>query len=426
MIGSSLYWRARAFGSRLKWGLMRRTLPLRPGIKGTFTYADPLELPEIDRDTLLSGSRTGVWLEDGWDNRNFMRLRPGFVDDPDGTNLFSEDMIENAAITYPPAMAVSGVDVTLIGYREFLTADNRFFTDDALLSDRRMPWLRSMTSLSPGLNEDTLFRASNKHADSYTLDRTLVGSERIKGRVVALVSQEPIIYGSWLFRVLAKVGQLEKLGLTDEKLLVHNLYPTFKESLELAGIKTDRLIHQDMQKIYKLDHVIVPGHRNGHAFLDNESRAVFTRMRDRVGGKPEGRKLYIARNKPGQQNWNGRVMLNEAELVEQLVKAGFEIVVPGTLTMQEQIRTFASAGFIVGGSGSAMFNAVYCQPGTKLIDIEAEPHWINAHMCLFSSLQLDYGVFVGKVDPTDTAAQHRRWTVNVPALMARIHSFGAA
>jgi capsular polysaccharide biosynthesis protein len=422
----NLYQQARAIGSRVKWNLINRTLPLRPGVKGQLRYVDPLQLPEIDRATLLDGSQTGVWLENGRDNRTYTRLRPGFVDDPDSTNLFSEQDIQNAAITYPPAMAVSGVDVDLIGYRCFLTKENIFFTDDALLEDRRAPWLKSLARPEPGLNEDTLLRPSGIADDVYKIDRTTVGAERIKGRVVALVSQEPIIYGSWLFRIIAKTAMLERLGLTDEKILVHNRYPTFKESLELAGINTRRLIHQDTKKIYRLDHVIVPGHRNGHAFLDDDSRAVFTKMRDGVGASYTGRKIYVARNKPGQKNWNGRVMMNEAELVDALTKIGFEIVVPGTLTMRQQIETFSAASFIVGGSGSAMFNAVFCQPGTKLIDIEAEPHWINAHMCLFSSLQLDYGVFVGKADPTDTAPVHRRWSVNIPALLERIHVMGGA
>ena len=422
----SLYTRARAIGSRIKWNLINRTLPLRPGIKGQVRYVDPLYLPEIDRATLLGGGQTGVWLEAGKENRNFTRLRPGFVDDPDGTNLFSEQDIQNATITYPPAIAVSGVDVDLIGYRCFLTRENTFFTDDALLEDRRAPWLKSLARPEPGLNEDTLLRPSGIAEDVYKIDRTTINAEHIPGRVVALVSQEPIIYGSWLFRVIAKTAMLERLGLGDEKILVHNRYPTFKESLELAGIKTGRLIHQDTKKIYRLDHVIVPGHRNGHAFLDDDSRAVLAKMRDRIGAKHRQRKLYVARNKPGQKNWNGRVMLNEMDLIEALTKIGFEIVVPGMLSMHQQIETFAAASFIVGGSGSAMFNAVFCQPGTRLIDIEAEPHWINAHMCLFSSLQLDYGIFVGKADPTDTAPVHRRWSVNIPALLERIHMMGAA
>jgi len=38
-------------------------------------------------------------------------------------------------------------------------------------------------------------------------------------------------------------------------------------------------------------------------------------------------------------------------------------------------------------------------------------------------LQLNYGIFVGKADPSDTKEVHRRWTVNIDALIDRVQSF---
>ena len=75
-------------------------------------------------------------------------------------------------------------------------------------------------------------------------------------------------------------------------------------------------------------------------------------------------------------------------------------------------------------SGSGLFNAAFCHPGTKLIDIESEPHWIYAHAGLLASCGLRYGIFVGVVDSADTRAVHRRWSVDIPALLDRVRRFG--
>ena len=422
--------RVRTIAGKARRGAIRAQARLKTlavdnfGLARDYTYLDALDLPEIDRETLLAGTRTGIWYENGTKDRIFERLRPSFCDDPDGQALFDEDLIRNADLTYPPAFAVSGRDVTLTGYRAFLTKNRRFFTDDSSLPDRHIQWLTHFRHMIPTC-EGTGFKPLQER-DMFRLRRSPLLAERVPGRVVALLQQEPLIYGSWLVRAVVKLTTLERLGLMDDKVLAHMLYPSYREVLELAGLKPERLVHHDTHRMYRFDHVIVPGNRNGHIFLDPESRAVFAKLREKVGYRHDGRKIYVARNKPGEPNaWNGRVMLNEAELIERLIPLGFEIVVPASLPLAEQIRVFASAGFVLGASGSAMFNAVFCQPGTKLIDIESQPDWINAHMCLFSSLQLEYGIFVAAVDPTDPAKIHRRYRVNVDALIERIAGFMA-
>ena len=67
-------------------------------------------------------------------------------------------------------------------------------------------------------------------------------------------------------------------------------------------------------------------------------------------------------------------MLNEEELIARLRPLGFDIIEPQSLTATEQIAAFASADLVVGPSGSGMFNAVFCRPGAKLIDMKSEPH----------------------------------------------------
>ena len=119
-------------------------------------------------------------------------------------------------------------------------------------------------------------------------------------------------------------------------------------------------------------------------------------------------------------------MLNEPELQERLIDLGFRIVSPETLSVVEQIREFSSAEMVVGPSGSGMFNVVFCHPGTKVIDIESEPHWIHAHRCLFASCRLRYGIFVGSAMDRRFEVHHQQWKVNIDALISQIQSFAQA
>ena len=117
---------------------------------------------------------------------------------------------------------------------------------------------------------------------------------------------------------------------------------------------------------------------------------------------------------------SSRVLVNEAELAAALSGLGFEVLEPEALSPAEQVAAFASADAVVGPSGSALFNTVFCRPGTKVLDIESEPDWIYAHTGLFASCKLRYGLFVGRVDAADLRPVHRRWTVNVPAVVHRV------
>ena len=204
-------------------------------------------------------------------------------------------------------------------------------------------------------------------------------------------------------------------------------YPTFRGYLRLLGISEEQLINHDPEhKIYRLDQLIVPSLRNNQAFLDPESLALFSGLRERFGCSPQpGKKIYVSRV-DFSRTGSTRVMQNETELVERLAALGFHIVAPETLSAPEQIQMFSSAEMVVGPSGSGMFNVVHCHPGTRVIDIESEPHWIHAHQNLFASCGLRYGIFVGKAKDRNFEQHHKPWTVNIDALIRRIRTFSEA
>ena len=236
---------------------------------------------------------------------------------------------------------------------------------------------------------------------------------RIEGETVMLCSHEPSNYGSFLFRVLPKLQTLEQANLADLPMLVWAWPQPFRELLALFGVPEPRIIQHDLGTITRLDRAIIPSLRNPNAFLAQESHATAQRLAKRCAGPLNGRRLSSS----------GRMMLNEEALAAALGALNFEVVEPERLGLSEQIAAFRSADMIVGPSGSALFNTMFCRPGTKVIDIESEPDWIYAHTGLFASCQTRYGLFVGQCDPEDQRPVHRRWMVNIEALMDRVSDF---
>lgn len=73
------------------------------------------------------------------------------------------------------------------------------------------------------------------------------------------------------------------------------------------------------------------------------------------------RKIYISRT-----NYSNR-SYNNGEIETCLKNNGFEIVYPETLSVREQIRIFNESKLIVGASGAALTNILYCRESTSVI-----------------------------------------------------------
>jgi capsular polysaccharide biosynthesis protein len=198
--------------------------------------------------------------------------------------------------------------------------------------------------------------------------------------------------------------------------------------LNLAGVPDECIVVQEPGVIYAIDRVIVPSLRNPHGLLDAASLSFFATLRERFG-QAGNRKIYVSRdgwNKRGLSGVAPRAMVNEAEVIRALEDIGFETVRPHELTMREHIERFSSASVVISAGGSMLFNTFFCNPGTKIIDIESEPHWIFMHMNLLGSAGHDFGVFEAQPADSDWARVHKPYSVNIPALMDRVRRFAAS
>jgi len=402
--------------------------PIAENMRGAWTapagYADPGRFPRMEERSLTDpDAGLGVVFDPPGTARRFLRYPPEFVDDPDGTGLFEE--IGTAVYASPPTFLVAANNAALIGYRT-LVSEGYFFNDQIYDAENLARYLSLLARTDPFPNEDTNPRRLNG-TGQFVLGASGQRWRRFEGTAVILCSQEPSNHGSFLFRVLPKVQALRRLGLTDLPVVCGNIGGSTTALLQLAGLDGNRIVSHDTHAVTVFDRAIVPSLRNPDAFLDRESRALYRGIVEEHGSPAGGgRRLYVSRYAHSRNSGTSRIMMNEDELIVRLASVGFDIVEPETLTIAQQIATFSSADLVVGPSGSGMFNVVFCRPSTKVVDIESENHWIYAHTGLFASCELRYGIFVGRVDGADTRAVHRRWNVDIPALLDRTERFARA
>lgn len=178
---------------------------------------------------------------------------------------------------------------------------------------------------------------------------------------------------------------------------------------------TDELAPQDAYYNYRFEKATVLSEPTSALFMEPKARNRLLALGQGMRRSKKRRKIYVSRRSElGMKN--GRICVNE-EAVEHCLEAyGFEIIAPETLPVIEQIQAFAEADRVVGCSGAGMFNTVFCQPGTKVIEIASRPNWLWGHMNLYNSLGMDYG-FVWAVPVLDqTGAVHAPFEVDIDRL----------
>lgn len=383
-----------------------------------FRFTDPMELPRIDIDGVMAGE-SGVYVLDEH-GQPFHRIAPFFHDAPGKGSRFPELLTPYTGVV-PPEFVVCKNNARLIGYRTLL-ADGQMIQDRTFSSAEQRHTAVSRLAMEDGFNnEDTLMRSTSEaeHFVETPNPRTHV---HIDGTTVVLSSTEPSNYGSFLFRILPKLAIVERLNLKQFKILVPSYNPNMLALLQLAGLDPKQLVLQDVNIEYHMDRALFVSMQNEEGFLHEPTREFYKRFKSRIPHSQPHRRLYLTR-RGMSAGAAGRAMTNEDDVLNALESHGFEIMEPSKLSAREQVKLFASASVVIGQSGSALFNCVFMQPGARLIDMESEPHWLHAHMCLFGSQGLKYGIFEAESLAPPGSPPHQPFVVDVDRLLARTIEF---
>lgn len=276
----------------------------------------------------------------------------------------------------------------------------------------------------PGLSE---IAGIHRHEGCFAVPRSrLHDAEHISGRTMFASSNEPHNWGMWLLYVLPAVVHFTANRHAYDRLLVYADHPNMRAMLRLLGLTAADVILHDCSRAYHFESIDVFRQPRREFAVAPKARAMFAQLRERVAGSiivPSAHHLYVGRRRRTTEMGGYRSLANERELMERLVMMGYSPIDPEYLGPEEQIELFGSERRIVVLGGAGLFNAVFCKPGTRIVDIESNHDHLENHSTVLSSMGVDYGIILGQVDQSDPAPHNKQWTVDVERATAAIADF---
>ncbi len=308
-------------------------------------------------------------------------------------------------------------DVELFGphhLHAFIGADNRFDCQDIAGYRNR---LKYHVDHHPG--RDLAMPQITYEGDDFYIDRSRLkdkDTSKVEGSIFFATPLEPLNWGMWLLQGVVSARFFVQHQPAD-RLMAYVGRDWQRKLLIIAGVQDDKILHYDVGVTYKCDRLSTLQYSHVNLAPTEKECEIFHQMAAELAPDASlhtGRRLFLSRKKITESSGGRyRALLNEDELLAEVAAIGYEIIEPETLPLAEQVRLFREADVVVGLGGAAMFNVVFCRPGTTVISIESSTNFIYGHAALFKSLGHKAGMIFGSQDLTDESPVHKRWSVDI-------------
>ena len=243
------------------------------------------------------------------------------------------------------------------------------------------------------------------HPDKYPSNHLIFSSEKlppvqyIDGTVAVLSGLLNDVYFHWMFDVLPRIELLRRSGIelgSIEKFLFNSRHflPFHKETLDALEIPESKRLETYNYPHIKATQLVVPSFPGSIAWMPKWS-CDFLRnefLHKKATEKSEKiERIYISR-----ENVPNRRLINEREVIRFLKNFGFKSVSLESMSVAEQASLMAGAKVVVAPHGGGLTNAVFCSPGTKIIEIFS-PNYVYPCYWLISNLvELQYYYLIGE------------------------------
>ncbi len=192
-------------------------------------------------------------------------------------------------------------------------------------------------------------------------------------------------YWHWLVDVLPRIGLCSKtinLSEVDYFLLPDDIKKFQKETLDFLNIPNSKRLsskkfrHIKAKKLIVTDHpVVVSGNatedtHNIPAWIIYWLRKTFLNN-NILRNKKEENKIYIDRGETINNYQAQRLVSNEEEIKDYLLKNNFTTVKLHEMAFTKQVDIFNNAECVVGLHGAGLANLVFCKPNTKVIELRS-------------------------------------------------------
>lgn len=174
-------------------------------------------------------------------------------------------------------------------------------------------------------------------------------------------------YAHWVLRNVLKLSLLENFPLPDDArfLVRDDLRRWQKQYLDLLGIPEARLLRVPVDSVVACRSLTVPTQLRNHPRMADGIAWLRAKLAPQLAPPEAARALiYASRREQG-----ARRLLNEAQVETALAELGFEIIVPGEMSVREQIAAFSRARIVVAPHGAATANMVFAPPGATLVEL---------------------------------------------------------
>jgi capsular polysaccharide biosynthesis protein len=132
------------------------------------------------------------------------------------------------------------------------------------------------------------------------------------------------------------------------------------------GIADERLIKLPPGALVSCRELIVPTNVVNHLKMGVGTQWLRRKVMACMETGPATDLLFVSR-----RDAKVRRVINESEVEAKLLALGFSSVVPGEMSVPDQIRRFSRARVVVGAHGAAFGNLVFCAPGTHVIEMNS-------------------------------------------------------
>jgi len=290
----------------------------------------------------------------------------------EGVSVSSSDPFEESPVcqmklndlcitNFNNVLITSGSDSIVDGTRSFIINDfcvdksENVFCSDSLLCRERGNWglLRKVINNEPKIIESGIM-ICGKYPNNYyhclfeNLNRSLLIDDNI------IPVNAPLLVD----KVILSIASLQKAL----SFLVQGT------ARDIVPIEPGKLYK--CRSLYYIDHLnyIIPHHRklsnlpNERSYYDSEllkmQRVVLLTHKSGTVTPP---RVFLTRANAASR------LYNEEEVFNVIKDWGFEKVAPEKLSFEEQMALFNNAEFIIGGSGAAFSNVVFCHEGCKIL-----------------------------------------------------------
>jgi capsular polysaccharide biosynthesis protein len=221
---------------------------------------------------------------------------------------------------------------------------------------------------------------------------------RLSGTTCFLACHSGNGYYHWLFDCIARIDTLQRAGIDLKEpdwFVFTGVQREFqRDTLAALGIPLHKVVETDQVRHIEAQRLLLPTMpapsgtipRWACDFLRDQLPPAFG-----IGELKRYRRLYVSREDAAYRH-----VVNEDKLLPILERYGFEKIIPGRMSMREQIATFAQSEAVIGPHGAGLSNLVFSQKNTTVIELFSPSYVHSCYRQLCSGSGHKYHYLIGE------------------------------